>query len=161
MLARVAIGSLAKARQAASLCPSALLQRSFATDAESHDDFKPKHAAPAAAGSVEDQIKASIAKDKVHVFMKGTPDAPQCGFSRMACVVLNAYGVRFGATNVLADPAIREGIKAFTSWPTIPQVFVNGEFIGGCDILMGMHDKNELEPLLEPIRKEQAAAAKK
>ncbi|KAG2440915.1 hypothetical protein HXX76_003768 [Chlamydomonas incerta] len=160
MLARVAIGSLSKSRQAV-LSPSSALLRCFATDADSHDDFKPKHAAPGTPASVEDEIKASIAKDKVHVFMKGTPDAPQCGFSRMACVVLNAYGVQFGSTNVLSDAAVREGIKKFTSWPTIPQVFVNGEFIGGCDILMGMHDKNELEPLLEPIRKEQAAAAKK
>ncbi|GLC32963.1 hypothetical protein PLESTB_000385900 [Pleodorina starrii] len=158
MLGRLAAGALSRTRQAVP-SPVWLLQRNLATDPDSHDDFKPKYAAPAANGNagVEEQIKQSIANDKVHVFMKGTPEQPQCGFSRMACVVLQAYGVKFGATNVLADPAIREGIKKFTSWPTIPQVFVNGEFVGGCDILMGMHDSGELEKMLEPVRQAQGA----
>ncbi|KAG2493328.1 hypothetical protein HYH03_008463 [Edaphochlamys debaryana] len=156
MLARVAAGALARTRQAVP-APAWLLQRKFSNEADSHDDFKPKYSG-GAAPSVEDHIKHVVAADKVHLFMKGTPEAPQCGFSRMACVVLQAYGVPFGATNVLADPAMREGIKKFTSWPTIPQVFVNGEFVGGCDILMSMHDNGELEKLLDPIRK--AAGAK-
>ncbi|PNH02968.1 Monothiol glutaredoxin-S15, mitochondrial [Tetrabaena socialis] len=153
MLARIAAGTLSRTRGAA---PLRLLGRQLATEADSHDDFKPKITAPAAPTSVEEQIKRSIASDKVHVFMKGTPDSPQCGFSRMTCVVLQAYGVKFGSTNVLADAGVREGIKKFTSWPTIPQVFVDGEFVGGCDILMGMHDSGELEKLLDPVKKAQA-----
>lgn len=132
-----------------------LQQFRFATtEPDSHDDFKPKLKAPAT-GDVESQIKEKITTSDVHVFMKGTPDRPQCGFSRNACLVLNAYGVQFGATDVLSDADVREGIKKFTSWPTIPQVFVKGEFIGGADILMGMHDSGELEKLLAPIRKAQ------
>ncbi|GFR47197.1 hypothetical protein Agub_g8789, partial [Astrephomene gubernaculifera] len=154
MLARFAAGTLSRTRQSVS-STSWLLRRQFSTDADSHDDFKPKFAASGEPASVEEQIKQSITSDKVHVFMKGTPETPQCGFSRMACVVLQAYGVQFGATNVLADPAMREAIKQFTSWPTIPQVFVNGEFVGGCDILLGMHESGELEKLLAPVREAQ------
>ncbi|GIL75863.1 hypothetical protein Vretimale_5573 [Volvox reticuliferus] len=155
MLARFATSALSSVRRTVPT-PIWQLQRYLSTDVDSHDDFKPKYAAPPANGNVVEQIQHVIANDKVHVFMKGTPEQPQCGFSRMACVVLQAYGVKFGATNVLADPAMREGIKKFTSWPTIPQVFVNGEFVGGCDILMGMHDSGELEKLLAPVREAQA-----
>ncbi|CAG9462325.1 unnamed protein product [Pedinophyceae sp. YPF-701] len=76
--------------------------------------------------------------------MKGTPDAPQCGFSNAVCRVLDAYGVKYGSRNVLLDDGIREGIKQYTNWPTIPQVFVDGEFIGGCDILLQLHNSGEL-----------------
>jgi monothiol glutaredoxin len=77
--------------------------------------------------------------------MKGVPEAPMCGFSSMACRILDAYGVDYGSRNVLEDPELREGIKKFTHWPTIPQIFIKGEFVGGSDILMQMHQKGELE----------------
>lgn len=87
-----------------------------------------------------------------HPQTQGSPDAPQCGFSNMACRILDAYGVPYGSRNVLADPALREGVKAFSEWPTIPQVFVAGEFVGGADILMSMHQSGELEKALEKVK---------
>ena len=77
--------------------------------------------------------------------MKGIPEAPMCGFSNMACRILDAYGVDYGSRNVLEDPELREGVKKYTHWPTIPQVFIKGEFVGGSDILLQMHQKGELE----------------
>lgn len=127
---------------------------------DSHDDFKPKIKEGGAAPSAEDQIKNDVSSHDVYIFMKGVPDAPNCGFSNMACRVLDAYGVKYGARNVLADAAIRDGIKKFSNWPTIPQIFVSGEFVGGADILMGMHESGELEKVLDPIRKKQQKAAK-
>jgi len=84
--------------------------------------------------------------------MKGTPEEPQCGFSRAAIQVLELQGVppeKLKTYNVLADQELRQGIKEFSEWPTIPQIYVNGEFVGGCDILISMHQSGELETLLE------------
>ncbi|KAL4420842.1 hypothetical protein ABPG75_010498 [Micractinium tetrahymenae] len=122
--------------------------RLFSTDADSHDDFKPQvKAAPA--GDVEATIEKDIASHDVFIYMKGVPQAPMCGFSNMACAILNLYGVEYGSRNVLADPEVREGIKRYTAWPTIPQVFIKGEFVGGSDILHEMHQKGELKKALE------------
>ncbi|BDA49289.1 Monothiol glutaredoxin-S15, mitochondrial [Coccomyxa sp. Obi] len=121
-----------------------------------HDDFKPKfkaEAEPRSAPSAVDQIKQDISSHDVFLYMKGVPEAPQCGFSNMACRILDAYGVEFGSRNVLADPAIREAIKEYSQWPTIPQVYIKGEFVGGSDILMGMHQSGELTEALEAIKK--------
>lgn len=85
--------------------------------------------------------------------MQGVPDAPMCGFSNMACRVLDAYSLPYGSRDVLSDPAVRDGIKKFSGWPTIPQVFVKGEFVGGSDILMEMHKSGELEKLAEEVKK--------
>ena len=84
--------------------------------------------------------------------MKGTPETPQCGFSRVVVHVLGIQGVdpkKFHAFNCLEDPALREGIKEFSDWPTIPQLYVDGEFIGGCDVVLSMHQKGELAQILE------------
>ncbi|TEB33024.1 monothiol glutaredoxin-5 [Coprinellus micaceus] len=97
-------------------------------------------------------IQKAIEAKPLVLFMKGTPDAPQCGFSRAVVQVLDLHGVppeKLQSYNVLEDPELRNGIKEFSEWPTIPQVYVNGEFIGGCDILIGMHQSGELETLLE------------
>ena len=94
-------------------------------------------------------ITRDVAEHKVFVYMKGVPDMPQCGFSNMVCRVLDAYGIRYGSRNVLEDPEIRQGIKDFTEWPTIPQVFMDGEFVGGSDILMEMHQNGELKTWVE------------
>ncbi|CAK0786361.1 hypothetical protein CVIRNUC_009574 [Coccomyxa viridis] len=119
---------------------------------DTHDDFKPKFntdAEPRSAPSVAEQIQNDVQQHPVFLYMKGVPEAPQCGFSNMACRILDAYGASYGTRNVLADVDIREGIKEFTKWPTIPQIFINGEFVGGSDILMGMHQSGELQPLLD------------
>ena len=85
-----------------------------------------------------------IDKNKVLLFMKGNKSIPQCGFSSRVVGVLKSEGVPFETVNVLADPDIRDGIKAFSNWPTIPQLYVNGKFIGGCDIVTEMHESGEL-----------------
>lgn len=98
--------------------------------------------------TLKSRIQSLIDSSKVLIFMKGTPGMPQCGFSAATVEIFNEIGVPYETVNVLADPAIREGIKAFSNWPTIPQVYVNGKFIGGCDIVHEMHDAGELEPLV-------------
>lgn len=96
----------------------------------------------------KDQISNQIASQDVVLFMKGTPVFPQCGFSAAVVGVLSHLGVKFRGVNVLEDDAIREGIKEFTNWPTIPQLYVKGEFIGGCDIIREMYETGELIELL-------------
>ncbi|UFN50654.1 Grx4 family monothiol glutaredoxin [Roseomonas sp. OT10] len=99
--------------------------------------------------AVSQRIQAEIEETPVVLYMKGTPAFPQCGFSARVVQILSHVGVPFKGVNVLADPEIREGIKAFTNWPTIPQLYVKGEFVGGCDIVMEMFQSGELQSLLE------------
>ena len=98
--------------------------------------------------SIEDKIKEDVTKNKVVIYMKGTPEAPMCGFSAQTVNILKTHKAAFVARNVLEDPELRQGIKDFTQWPTIPQVFINGEFIGGCDVISEMHENGELAKLL-------------
>lgn len=100
---------------------------------------------------IKDQIANDIKNNKVMIYMKGTPDFPQCGFSARTIEILKTYQVPIGAKNVLDDENLRQGIKAYTDWPTIPQIFINGEFIGGCDIVTEMHQSGELKKLLEKV----------
>ena len=95
------------------------------------------------------QIKETVSNNDVVLFMKGTKEMPQCGFSSRVAGVLNYMGVNFADVNVLADEEIRQGIKELSSWPTIPQVYVKGEFIGGSDILIEMYNSGELKEKLE------------
>ncbi|HUC18613.1 MAG TPA: Grx4 family monothiol glutaredoxin [Acetobacteraceae bacterium] len=90
-----------------------------------------------------------IASHPVVLFMKGTPALPQCGFSALVVAVLRHHGIAVHGVNVLANPAIRQGIKAYSNWPTIPQLYVAGEFVGGADIVREMHESGELEELFE------------
>ena len=99
--------------------------------------------------SAVETIKTTIEKNDVVLFMKGTKMMPQCGFSSRVAGVLNFMGVEFQDVNVLADADIRQGIKDFSDWPTIPQLYVKGEFIGGCDIVTEMTLSGELDQLLE------------
>jgi len=99
--------------------------------------------------SATDQIKDTIEKNDVVLFMKGTKMMPQCGFSSRVAGVLNYMGIDFADVNVLADADIRQGIKDFSDWPTIPQLYVKGEFVGGCDIVTEMTLSGELDALLE------------
>jgi monothiol glutaredoxin len=100
-----------------------------------------------------DQLRQEIANDiknnKVVIFMKGTPEAPMCGFSGRAVQILQSYGVSIKGHDILASEQLRQGIKEFTNWPTIPQIFINGEFIGGADIIAEMHETGELKQLLK------------
>ena len=98
--------------------------------------------------AVHDRIKAEITENPVVLYMKGTPVFPQCGFSARVVQILSHVGVPFKGVNVLADMEIREGIKSFSNWPTIPQLYVKGEFVGGCDIVMEMFQSGELGTLL-------------
>jgi len=98
---------------------------------------------------VHAQIAQDIKSAKVVVFMKGVPDAPMCGFSNAVVQVMKAEGVAFKGLNVLADPDLRDGIKTYSNWPTIPQVYVGGEFIGGCDTTVEMYKSGELRAMLK------------
>ena len=96
-----------------------------------------------------DVIKSHIDNNEVCLFMKGTPDAPQCGFSMAVTNLLKILEVNFKAINVLEDQSIREGIKTFSDWPTIPQLYIKKEFVGGCDIIKEMYENGELKKILE------------
>ena len=96
-----------------------------------------------------DIIKGHIDNNDVCLFMKGTPDAPQCGFSMAVTNLLKILEVNFKAINVLEDQSIREGIKTFSDWPTIPQLYIKKEFVGGCDIIKEMYENGELKKILE------------
>ena len=95
-----------------------------------------------------EQIKQQIGENDVVLFMKGTPVFPQCGFSAAVVQALSVMGVKFKGIDVLADPDLREGIKQFSNWPTVPQLYVKGEFLGGCDIVREMYETGELEQFL-------------
>jgi monothiol glutaredoxin len=97
---------------------------------------------------IKERIGHNIASDDVVLFMKGTPVFPQCGFSAAVVGVLSHLGIKFSGVNVLDDDEIREGIKAYSDWPTIPQLYVKGEFIGGCDIIREMYETGELMEML-------------
>ncbi len=98
---------------------------------------------------VHDRIAKEVAKNDVLLFMKGTPVFPQCGFSAAVVHVLSELGVQFQSVDVLKDAEIRQGIKEFSNWPTIPQLYVKGEFVGGCDIVKEMFEQGELEGFLK------------
>ena len=95
------------------------------------------------------KIDQMISSNDVVLFMKGSPDFPQCGFSAQVVEILNHLGVKFSSFNVLEDDQLRDGIKKFSNWPTIPQIYVKKEFIGGCDILKEMLENNEIEDFLK------------
>jgi monothiol glutaredoxin len=96
---------------------------------------------------VQERIQGIVDSNDVLLFMKGSPLFPQCGFSSRAVAILNHLGVEFGSIDVLQDQGVRQGIKAFSDWPTIPQLYVKGEFVGGSDIMMEMYESGELSQL--------------
>ena len=106
--------------------------------------------------TVHDRIRQQVTDNPVVLFMKGTPVFPQCGFSATVVQILSHMGIKFKGIDVLADSSVREGIKEFSSWPTIPQLYVKGEFVGGCDIIREMYESGELQEFL----KTQGIAAK-
>jgi len=106
--------------------------------------------------TTHDRIRQQVTDNQVVLFMKGTPVFPQCGFSATVVQILSHIGVKFKGVDVLADTSVREGIKEFSSWPTIPQLYVKGEFVGGCDIIREMFETGELQQMFEekgvPVR---------
>ena len=106
--------------------------------------------------TVQDRIRQEITGTPVVLFMKGTPVFPQCGFSAAVVQILSHMGVKFKGVDVLSDPSVRQGVKEFSNWPTVPQLYVKGEFVGGCDIVREMFETGELKTLLEengvPVR---------
>jgi monothiol glutaredoxin len=124
--------------------------RAFSSDA-GHDDFAPKKKAPEPEGmdKVIDMIKSQVGENEIMLYMKGTPSSPQCGFSGQSVRILHALGVDFSSVNVLEYPMIREGVKQYSQWPTIPQLYVKGEFVGGCEIMTDMFQDGDLEKLLK------------
>jgi len=101
--------------------------------------------------NAHDKIKQQVADNKIILYMKGTPDFPQCGFSAKSSQLLSACGATFASVNVLEDAEIRQGIKEFSNWPTIPQLYINGQFIGGCDIMTELYQKGELQKLVATV----------
>ena len=140
----------AATRPAFFLMPAANM-RSFSrvngSDEDSHDDFQPK-SKEKSNDEMNETITKWVTENDVVVFMKGTRKMPQCGFSRYVAVLMNAYGVKqYLDVNVLADENLRSTIKTYSNWPTIPQVYIKGEFIGGCDIMKEMHEDGSLREL--------------
>jgi len=107
--------------------------------------------------TVLDHIDSVVKGNDVVVFMKGTPKMPQCGFSQQVSSIVGSYDVPYAAVNVLLDSAVREGIKVYADWPTIPQLYIKGEFVGGCDIINEMHANGELADMLKPLQNKENA----
>lgn len=102
------------------------------------------------------QIKKEVEGNKITLFIKGTADMPMCGFSARTIAIFKELGKPFNAVDILPDPRIREVLSSYSSWPTIPQIFINGKFVGGCDIVMEMYQKGELKPIVEEAFKDPA-----
>jgi monothiol glutaredoxin len=98
---------------------------------------------------INKKIESQLSDNKIVLYMKGTKEMPQCGFSAKVVQILNSFGVDYETVDVLADPEIRQGIKDFSNWPTLPQLYVDGKFIGGCDICVEMFQNGELEPIVK------------
>lgn len=98
--------------------------------------------------SIQDKIRQQLSSDKIVLYMKGTPQFPQCGFSAKAAQMLGACGAKFTSYDILSDPEMRQGLKEYSHWPTFPQLYVNGELVGGCDIMTELYQKGELQKLV-------------
>ena len=131
-----------------STTPSPLLASS---NDDSHSDFAPqrKSVEDEDDAAIQDMIRDHVTSNPVMLYMKGTPSMPMCGFSAKVVGILQAEGVNFSSVNVLDYPTVREGVKKYAQWPTIPQLYVGGEFIGGCDIVTSMSESGELSELLK------------
>jgi len=101
---------------------------------------------------VIDRIKAQLSGSPVLLYMKGTPDFPQCGFSATAVRALNAVGAKFETVNIFEEPEVREALKQYSNWPTYPQLYVNGELVGGCDIIVEMYNSGELQKVVSEAK---------
>ncbi|XP_027344528.1 monothiol glutaredoxin-S15, mitochondrial-like isoform X2 [Abrus precatorius] len=125
------------------------------TDSDTHDDFKPANKLESSGISLTNVIEHDVNGNPVMVYMKGVPDFPQCGFSSLAVKVLKHYDVPISARNILEDPELKSAVKAFSNWPTFPQIFIKGEFVGGSDIILNMHQTGELKEKLKDVTPKQ------
>jgi|EP00979_Chaetoceros_neogracilis_P011472 monothiol glutaredoxin len=128
---------------------------SFFSD-DSHSDFAPKKKIVADDDEAQKMIHEHVQNNHIMLYMKGNPSAPQCGFSASVVKMLQEQGADFSSVNVMDYPTIRDGVKKYSEWPTIPQLYVGGEFIGGCDIITGMYESGELKDLVKAIEEKKA-----
>ncbi|CAM8940702.1 unnamed protein product [Rhodiola kirilowii] len=124
------------------------------SDPDTHDDFKPNNKLQPSDHTLKDIVERDVKDNPVMIYMKGVPQLPRCGFSSLAVRVLNEYNVPISARNILEDPELKSDVKAFSAWPTFPQIFIKGEFIGGSDIILNMHQTGELKEKLKDITDE-------
>jgi monothiol glutaredoxin len=124
----------------------------------SHDDFSPKkkhNLDGSDESALLDLIDSHVKANRIMLYMKGSPSQPMCGFSATVVQILKSQGVDFASVNVLDYPEVREGVKKYAQWPTIPQLYVDGEFVGGCDIVKDLHESGELKDLLQGVNGEE------
>ncbi|XP_021829046.1 monothiol glutaredoxin-S15, mitochondrial-like isoform X2 [Prunus avium] len=132
---------------------------SVPNDSDTHDDFKPANKFDGSGLSLKELVEQDVKDNPVMLYMKGVPEVPQCGFSSLAVRVLKQYAVPLSARNILEDPELKTAVKAFSHWPTFPQIFIKGEFIGGSDIILNMHQSGELKEKLKDIAVNQEKSA--
>nr|WMP39860.1 monothiol glutaredoxin-S15 [Physalis pubescens] len=123
---------------------------SVPSDPDTHEDIRPTSKLESSGLSLENIVEQDVKDNPVMIYMKGVPDLPRCGFSSLAVRVLKEYNAPISARNILEDPELKNAVKAFSHWPTFPQIFINGEFIGGSDIILNMH-RGELKEKLKTI----------
>lgn len=120
-------------------------------DPDTHEDFKPANKLESSELSLKDIVEQDVKEHPVMLYMKGVPDRPQCGFSSLAVRVLSEYDVPVGARNILEDPELKNAVKTYSMWPTFPQIFIKGAFVGGSDIILKMHQSGELQEKLKDV----------
>ncbi|XP_059429160.1 monothiol glutaredoxin-S15, mitochondrial-like [Corylus avellana] len=121
------------------------------SDPDTHQDFRPTNKLESGGVSLKDVVEQDVKENPVMIYMKGVPEFPQCGFSSLAVRVLKQYDVPLSARNILEDPELKNAVKAFSTWPTFPQIFIKGEFIGGSDIILNLHQTGELKEKLKDV----------
>lgn len=122
---------------------------SVPNDSDTHEDFRPTTKVGSSATSLKDVVEKDVKENPLMIYMKGVPELPRCGFSALAVRVLEEYGVTLSARNILEDAELKNAVKSFSHWPTFPQIFINGEFVGGSDIIVNMHKTGELRQKLK------------
>lgn len=120
-------------------------------DPDTHEDFRPTNKVEGGDISLKDVVEQDVKENPVMIYMKGVPEFPQCGFSSLAVRVLKQYDVPLSARNILEDAELKNAVKAFSHWPTFPQIFIKGEFIGGSDIILNLHQTGELKEKMKDI----------
>ncbi|OVA20097.1 Glutaredoxin [Macleaya cordata] len=121
------------------------------SDPDTHEDFRPTNKVASSGLSLKDVVEQDIKENPVMIYMKGVPESPRCGFSSLAVRVLQEYKVPLSARNILEDQELKTAVKAFSHWPTFPQIFIKGEFLGGSDIILNMHQSGELRDKLKDL----------
>ncbi|CAK9164841.1 unnamed protein product [Ilex paraguariensis] len=124
-------------------------------DLDTHEDFKPTNKLDSSDLSLKEIVEQDVKENPVMIYMKGVPELPRCGFSSLAVRVLKEYNVPLSARNILEDSELKNAVKAFSLWPTFPQIFIKGDFVGGSDIVLNMHQTGELKEKLKGITNNQ------